>query len=99
MQTAKLGSRWRFTETFTDLVANAVTDPTTVVLKLKDPSGVETSYTYAAAQIARDSVGVYHFDVTFSMVGQWTARWVAGGALIAADEFFFRVEASAFAAP
>jgi hypothetical protein len=47
----------------------------------------------------RDAVGVYHFDVTLALPGQWVARWVAGGVLVAADEILFRVTASAFASP
>lgn len=68
----------RLSNTFT--VSGAPTDPTTVTLTLTSPSGTSSSYTYAAAQIIKDSVGVYHKDVTCSEAGEWTYQWVGTGA-------------------
>lgn len=100
---SQLGTEIRFTETFTDLIAGTVADPTTVTLKFRDPNGNETSVTYAGAQIVRDSVGVYHYDFTPpipSKQGQaWLARWVATGAIVATDEIKFSVLASGFVNP
>ena len=35
-------------------VDGVLTDPTTITLKIQTPAGVETSYTYAAAEITKD---------------------------------------------
>jgi hypothetical protein len=99
MQTFKFGQRARFSVTFTDLIAGAVSDPTTVALKLRDPSGTETVYTLAGAQVIRASAGMYYFDVTLGVRGEWLARWVGSGSLVAVDELKFRVEASGFTSP
>lgn len=99
MKTLGLGSRLRFTETFKDLVAGTVADPTGVTLKIHDPTGTETSYTYAAAQIVRDSQGIYHFDLTLSIPGLWLARWVGDGAIVATDELQVTIAPSGFTSP
>ena len=102
MQTIALGSRGRFAETFTDLtgVTGTPADPTTVTVKLRDPFGTETSYTLAAGQVVRDALGLYHFDSpVFTVAGEWVVRWVGAGAIVAAHEYVFRVEKSAFTAP
>jgi hypothetical protein len=99
METIRFGNPARFTETFRNLVTGALADPSVISLKLRGPSAVETVYTLAGGDIVRDSEGVYHFDQTFSLSGEWSARWVAGGTFVAAHEFRFRVEASAFSSP
>jgi hypothetical protein len=107
MQTIKFGGPARFSVVFESIVVDPLTaevtgtaaDPSTVTLKLHDPTGLETTYTWAGAQVIRDSIGHFHFDVTLSVSGQWIARWIAGGAIVAVDEFYFRVESSGFASP
>lgn len=68
----------RLSNTFT--VSEVATDPTTVALTLTSPTGTATTYTYAAAEITKDSTGVYHRDVTCSEAGEWVYRWVGTGA-------------------
>ena len=99
LQNFKLGQRVRFTETFTDLIANTLADPTVVTLKLRDPVGTETPLVYGGGQVIRDSLGVYHCDLTLSVPGKWFVRWTGTGAIVAADELQFNVTASAFTAP
>lgn len=107
MQTIKFGGTARFSVVFESITVDEITaditgtpaDPTTAALKLHDPTGVETSYTLAGGDVVRDDVGAYHCDVQLSVSGQWRARWVAGGAIVAVDEFLFRVESSGFANP
>ena len=99
MKIFQLGSRIRLAETFTDLIAGTLTDPTAITLKMRDPSGAETPYVYGGGQVLRDSVGVYHCDLTLGIPGKWFARWVAAGALVAVDEQIFTVSPSAFVAP
>lgn len=102
METLPFGARARLTVTFTNAISDELADPTTVTLRLRSPASVETTYTFADGDIERESEGVYIFDNTFGEAGDsggWLARWVAGGALVAAHEFRFRVEASAFTDP
>jgi hypothetical protein len=96
MVTLTFGSRARFTETFKNLLTGALADPSSVVLKLRGPSAIETVYTLAAGDVVRDSEGVYYHEETFTLSGEWSARWIASGGIVAAHEFRFRVEASAF---
>ena len=51
------GDTVRLSATFT--VDGAVTDPTTIALRVKAPSGTVTSYTRVSAEITRVSAGVY----------------------------------------
>lgn len=99
MKFFEFGSEVRFTETFTNLITGAVADPTTITLRLRDPSGTETSVTYAGGQIVRDSLGVYHYDFTPPASKVWAARWVATGSIVAADEFQFKILPSGFTNP
>lgn len=68
----------RLSNTFT--VSEVATDPTTVAMTLTSPTGTATTYTYALAEITKDSTGVYHKDVTCSEAGEWVYRWVGTGA-------------------
>lgn len=61
------------------------TDPTTLSLEVKDPSGNTDTYTYAAAQITRSSAGVFYKDITFDEAGWWTYEWQGTGAVIAVE--------------
>jgi len=44
--------------------AGTATDPTTLTLTVKPGDGTAVSYTYAAGEITKDSVGNYHKDYT-----------------------------------
>jgi len=86
----------RIDGSFTDL-AGTLADPTTVTLKVTPPSGVTVAYTWAAAQVIRDSVGAFHYDLSVTEAGQWFYRWEATGAASqAADNGEFMVEPSSF---
>ncbi len=102
MKHFQLGSRIRFVGKFTDLTVSPSipADPTSITLKLHDPTGTETSFTYGAGQVIKDSVGVYHFDYTPTMSGvSWRARWVGAGAVVAASEAMFEIVDSGFTVP
>jgi hypothetical protein len=99
MESYPLGSLVRFSETFTNTITGALADPTTVVIKFRDPAGVETSYSLAGGQVVRDSIGAFHFDLQLNTTGTWLRRWVGGGAVIAPDERPFAVEKSGFTSP
>ena len=72
-------------------VSDVVTDPTTLTITVEDPSGNLDSYTYAAAQVAKTSTGVYYYDLALDEAGTWSYRWVSTGAALGADEGQFEV--------
>jgi hypothetical protein len=88
------GDLVRLTAAFT--VASVATDPTTVTLKVKDPSGNVTTYTYALAEVTKDSTGNYHKDITIDEPGVWYYRWIGTGTVVAADEARLDVASSEF---
>jgi len=69
--------------------AGALTDPTTVTLEVKKPNGTVTTYTYAAAQIIKDSVGRYSYQLTVDAAGVWSYRWIGTGTVVAAEQDVF----------
>lgn len=77
-------------------VSGTPTDPTTITLKVKTPAGVETTYTYAAAELTRASAGVFTRDQDCTEAGVWTYRFVGTGAVKAAGERTFNVRRSVF---
>lgn len=78
------GQQIRITGTFT--VNGTATDPTTVTLKVQDPTGAETTYTYALSQITKSTTGIYYKDLTLNISGYWHYRWEVTGAVVASDE-------------
>lgn len=80
----------RITATFTDLNGNPG-NPSSVIFKLKDPSG---SVTLPAAQ--QSDTGVYYVDIVVDSRGTWFYRWEGDGAIQAAVEGEFFVRASRF---
>lgn len=86
------GSTIRLTATF--VVGGSNTDPTTVTLKLENPSGTQTTYTYAAGQIVRSAKGIYYRDVTPDAVGEWTYRYIGTGDAAGVAETTFRITPS-----
>lgn len=72
------------------------TDPTTITLKVQDPSGNEATYTYAGGTVTRHSVGVYYKDLTIDESGTWYYKYTSTGAVGSADERSFSVDTSEF---
>jgi uncharacterized protein YfaS (alpha-2-macroglobulin family) len=72
-------------------------DPTTVTLRVTDPSGTETAYT--GGQLNHTSTGDYSMDLEVLANGYWNYRWEGLGAIIAANESRFLVKQSAFPNP
>ena len=79
-----LNDTWSPTVTFT--VSGVATDPTTITLTVISPDKVSTAYTYAAAQITKDSTGVYHKDITLTQRGIWYCKFDGTGACQASAE-------------
>lgn len=72
--------------------AGVLTDPTTVTLIVREPDSTETTYTYVATQITRDSAGRFSKDYSPDQSGVHYYRWIGTGAVAAAFEgaFFVR---------
>lgn len=81
--TVRLGANFR--------TQGAPADPTTVTLKVRQPNGSITTYTFAGAAIVKDAVGRYHRDITPNMPGQWYYRFFGTGAVEATREETFRI--------
>jgi len=93
-----IGSRIKIQMTFRD-ETDTLADPSRVTIQWKTPEGILKSATYAAAEITRDSVGVYYMWITldqspiywFRVTGSGTIRTTTG-------DFQVRVDPSMFAA-
>jgi hypothetical protein len=84
------GDTVRLSTTFT--VNDVLTDPTTVALVVRDPTGTSTSYAYNPGTITRDSVGAFHQDIAASTAGIYAWKWTGTGAAAGIDEGTFTVE-------
>jgi hypothetical protein len=73
------------TGTFRDLVLDALADPDAVTLYVLNPAGTVSTYTLAASEVTRDSLGVYSKDVTLDASGAWYYRFKGSGAVTVAD--------------
>jgi hypothetical protein len=77
---------------FTDQETGAHVDPTTVLLRIRQPSAAITTYTYGVDVILiKDSVGHYHADVPLPVHGIWAFKWEGSGTHQAADRGTFEV--------
>jgi hypothetical protein len=63
---------------FTQVEGGAAIDPPTVILYVQDPNGVITQYAYPA-QVIKDGVGLYHYDLVPSVSGNWWYKWQGAG--------------------
>lgn len=96
MSTYDIGDVVRITVAFTNLAGGAV-DPGAVTVRVKNPVGVKTSYTYITdTEVLKDSTGNYHLDVEPAIQGVWVYRWEGTGANKGAAEASFQVRESAF---
>ena len=87
-----IGSLVRVTATFTVVASGAAYDPTAVGVTIRNPLGVENTYTYALGQVKKSSTGVYYYDVDASVVGHWSYYWYGTGTGQAAENGGFEVE-------
>lgn len=72
-------------------VATVATDPTTVSLSVTTPSGVTTTYTYAASEITKNGTGDYQKLIACSEDGDWLAVWTGTGAAADVQEVRWQV--------
>lgn len=78
-------------------VGGADADPTAVTLEVLDPSGNQSSYTWAAGQVVRQAAGRFYYDLAVDEAGLWRYRWEGTGAVVSAGEGHFYVRRSEFA--
>jgi len=89
------GDQVRITATFTNSTG-ATVDPSTIVVKYKDPSGTTTTLDYSKAEITKSTKGVYYADVTLDESGTWYVRAYGTGAAIAAASSSLEVREDEF---
>ena len=78
-------------------VSGVLTDPTILSFKFKTPAGVTTTKVYGVdLDVVKDSVGVYHYDVSLATSGVWAYRWVSTGTAAGAVERKMLVKTSEF---
>jgi hypothetical protein len=75
--------------------AGTATDPTTVTLRVREPDGTTTSYTYAGGDVTKAGAGDFYKDVSVDAAGVWAWEWVGTGTVAAAHSGAFRVAVSA----
>lgn len=92
MDSIDLGDMVTFEGTFRVRASGLVADPTTVVLKIKDPAGVTTTYTYGTdTELVRSSEGVYTMDFSPLSSGAYYYRMYGTGAVKESQEGHFMV--------
>lgn len=78
-------------ETYSDPALTVPADPTTVAVTVRKPDGTSSTYTWAAAQVVKDSTGKFHYDFVPATSGHYEAYWQAGGAVVTSFEESFDV--------
>ena len=93
--TYDIGDQANLDVTFTD-GDGELTDPTTVTLKVMDPSDNVTTYVYPDGDVDRISEGHFRFVLNLSAARTWYYRWEATGDVVAATEGVLHVHRSRF---
>ena len=95
-----IGDRPVITATFRN-DADALTDPTTVPVRVREPDGTETPYTPPAASIVNSSTGVwaFTFPAALDAAGDWYVRFRSTAGLLTAGEQKLVVRPTAFTTP
>lgn len=93
-----VSSEARLTVKFYDITGVTLVDPTTVTIKVRKPDGAEASHTYGV-DVAKDAVGIYHYDQVFDLAGIWYYRGIGTGTVKAAAEKQIQVQVSPFDTP
>lgn len=84
-----IGDAVRMRATFT--VGTTPTDPSTITLHVTDPSANIATYTYGAAQLIKESTGVFYRDEIVDEAGEWHWRMVGTGTVDAVFQRRFAV--------
>jgi len=88
-----VGQKPRFLGTFR--LGKVLTDPTVVKFIYQSPSAANpTVLTYGVdAALERDSVGLYHVDLSLTEAGTWRWRYESTGTVESAQQGYLRVKA------
>ena len=89
----KNGDTVKISCSFTNM-AGVATDPTTITLTIRSPSGRTDIYTYARGEIVRAATGSYYKSVPVNEGQTWSWRWIGTGAVAQVDQGQFGVTAS-----
>ena len=88
-----VGDLVRVSATF--IVAGALTDPTIVRCKYKNPAGTTTTWVYLTDnQVVKDGTGQFRADIDVSSAGTWNFRWEGTGVAQGAAQGSFEVTAA-----
>ena len=88
------GDAVRLRVTFT--IDSVNTDPTTITLRVKNPVGTKTVYTFALAEITKEATGIYYKDISVDDDGIYAYRFEGTGTVEAASEHKMKVRTSEF---
>lgn len=81
-----IGDNRRFTVMFTD-IDGAPADPTNIEAVIKQPDGVDVAYEFGVdTELAKDDVGIYHIDFTFTQLGRHKVRFEGTGNVTSAQQ-------------
>lgn len=79
-------------------LGGSATDPTTVVLTIRKPSGAMLVYGYPDAGVSgvltRESAGRFYRDVTFDAPGLWRCKLDGAGSVVGSTQWTETVERS-----
>lgn len=93
-----IGDRVRLRGVFT--LDDEAADPSTVAVRVRQPSGTETSKTYGVdGGLIREAEGIYYYDLTLTQAGALRYRWVGTGSVVVAEERTIHVAPSGFSSP
>jgi len=77
----EVGQKLRF-NVETKNKAGVLTDPTTLVFRIKPPVAIEFTKVFPAdAEVVKDAVGQFHIEFTLAEEGEHPVRWEANGAI------------------
>jgi hypothetical protein len=91
-----VGDVVRLTATFTN-AAGTLADPTVVTLEWRVGTTTTTWVYGTDDEVVKDSTGVYHADLPIEVASRHYYLWTGTGAVQAAEENSFRVDASVVA--
>lgn len=94
IKTYDKGDTVRFSAGFT--VSGVATDPSEVILKIKQPNSVISSYNYSLAEISKVSTGNYYKDVVMTQSGQLYYYFEGTGTVASVEESYLIIRPSEF---
>jgi len=91
------GSRINMQVVWREGLSNAPVDPSSVVAKIRAPTGGLTTYTYGVdPELTKNGAGTYRTAFSCSVHGEWHYRFEASGTHVGANERAFSIRKSEF---